>query len=100
MTTPDFYERLGTFLGQYPIWEYERETPALLMLGYDISRHARMMTTLNVAHADLLGLPKELFEIEQDFDLQWDPRHEADYNRLDSWLRQAATSLTDRGIRI
>jgi beta-galactosidase len=94
----DFYARLGRFLQRYPIWEFERDRSALLMLGYDISRHAKMMTTLNVAHADLLGLPKELFDVETDLGLQWDPRGEADFERQDSWLQNAARSLSGRGI--
>ncbi|MBX3071094.1 MAG: beta-galactosidase [Thermomicrobiales bacterium] len=94
----DFYHRLSAFLRRYPLWEYERDASAMLMLGFDISRHARMMTTLNVAHADLLGLPKELFDIEPDLGLRWDPRFESDYNRSDNWIGQAAESLKRRGI--
>jgi beta-galactosidase len=94
----DFYFRLSAFLRRFPIWEFDREAPALLMLGYDISRHAKMLSTLNVAHADLLGLPTELFEIDPDLGLQWDPRKEAEFESEGSWLQAAARSLADRGI--
>jgi beta-galactosidase len=57
-----------------------------------------MMTTLHLAHADLLGLPKEAFEIDVDFGLTGDPRREANFDQSDSWLRQAATALTESGV--
>ncbi|HET9660993.1 MAG TPA: beta-galactosidase [Thermomicrobiales bacterium] len=93
----DFYREFAAFLERYPLWEFERERGALLMFAYDLGRHTRMLTTLNVGHADLLGLPKEAFEIEVDFGLRADIRREASFDRTDSWLRRAAGELTAGG---
>ena len=93
-----FYREFGAFLKRYPLWEFERERCALLMFEYDLTRHTRMLSTLNVGHADLLGLPKEAFEIEVDFGLRADVRREASFDRADSWLRRTADTLTTAGI--
>ncbi len=95
-----FYANLSAFLKRYPLWEFERERGALLMFNFDLSRHVKMLTTLHVAHADLLGLPREAFEIDVDFELEANPRREANFDRPDSWLRQAASALADRGITV
>jgi beta-galactosidase len=95
-----FYLRLSEFLRRYPIWEFERERNALLMFNYDLSRHVKMMTTMHVAHADLLGLPREAFEIDVDFQLESDVRRESNFDRPDSWLRQAASALADNGVTV
>ncbi len=95
-----FYARLSAFLERYPIWEFERERNALLMFNYDLSRHVKMLTTLHVAHADLLGLPREAFEIDVDFGLESDPRREGNFDRPDSWLRQAASALAEQGVSV
>jgi beta-galactosidase len=94
----DFYREFGAFLQRYPLWEFDRKRDALLMFAYDLGRHTRMLTTLNVGHADLLGLPKEAFEIEVDFGLRADVRREASFDRIDSWLNRAAGELTASGI--
>jgi beta-galactosidase len=94
----DFYREFGAFLKRYPLWEFERETGALLLFEYDLSRHAKMLTTLNVGHADLLGLPREAFELDVDFGLEADIRKEANFDRADSWLRQAADALAADGV--
>jgi beta-galactosidase len=59
-----------------------------------------MLTTMHVAHADLLGLPREAFEVDVDFGLESDPRREANFDRSDAWLRQAASALAENGITV
>ncbi|MCC6791123.1 MAG: beta-galactosidase [Thermomicrobiales bacterium] len=93
-----FYQRLGVFLKKYPLWEFERERSTLLLQNYDLGRHVAALSTLHVAHADLLGLPKELFNVELDFGLRWDPRAEADPNLATSWLGQVGRGLNARSI--
>lgn len=95
-----FYAKLSDFLQRYPLWEFERQRDALLLFNYDLSRHVKMLTTLHVAHADLLGLPREAFEIDVDFELESDPRKEATFDRADSWLRQAASALAAAGVSV
>lgn len=94
----EFYREFGAFLRRYPLWEFERERGALLMLNYDLSRHTKMLTTLNVGHADLLGLPREAFELDVNFGFRADIRREASFDRHDSWLRRAADALAADGI--
>ena len=97
-TYAPFYERLGLFLKKYPLWEFERQRDALLLLNYDIGRHVAALSTLHVAHADLLGLPDELFDVEIDLGLRWDPRAESDPNQPGSWLGQIGRELLSRSV--
>ncbi len=81
-----FYQRLSDFLQRYPAWQYERERQVLILLNFDLGRFAALATTLNYSHADLLGLPRELFEVDLDLGLKFDPQVEANLRRPDSWL--------------
>jgi beta-galactosidase len=93
-----FFEQLGDFLRRYPIWEFTRDCETLLLFNYDLSRHAEMTTTLNVAHADLLGLPPELFDLQPDLGLKHDPRTESEVSSPESWMGQLSQLMTERGV--
>ncbi len=93
----EFYQRLQQFLARYPVWEFEREARVLAMLNFDVSRHARMMTTLNLAHADLLGIPEMASVVRVDFGIESDPTFEADFDNPDAWINRVMSELTDSG---
>lgn len=82
----DFYRRLTTFLHHYQLWRFERERCILVLRSYDVGRYAAAAATLNYAHADLYGLPRELFTNDIDLDLTWDALAEADERRDDTWF--------------
>lgn len=82
-----FYYRLTSFLKRYELWQMERKPSTLVMLNYDMERYAAMASTLNYGHADMLGLPPALFEVELDaLELSCDVAKEADDRRRDNWL--------------
>ena len=93
-----FYRQLNAFLRKFPLWEFERQRDTLLLSNYDLTRHNATMSTLHLAHADLLGLPEELFAVDVDLGLSADPRIEEDVSSPDSWLGQAGRELATRGI--
>jgi beta-galactosidase len=93
-----FYARLSDFLRRYPLWSFERERAALLLLNYDLGRYVALSSTLNYAHADLYGLPQELFAVDLDLGLCHDPRAEASLAAPESWLATLGRGLTARGL--
>jgi beta-galactosidase len=56
-----FYRRLTEFLHRYEFWRFFRRPRAVVLLNYDLGRFAAANSRLNYGHADLLGLPEELF---------------------------------------
>jgi beta-galactosidase len=92
-----FYLRLSDFLRRYPLWSFERERAALLLLNYDLGRYIALASTLNYAHADLYGLPPALFEVDLDMGLRWDARAEANLAAPESWLATLGRGLAARG---
>jgi beta-galactosidase len=92
-----FYQRLSDFLRRYPLWSFERERAALLLLNYDLGRYVALASTLNYGHADLYGLPPALFEVDLDLGLRCDPRAEAWLFAPGSWLATLGRGLTSRG---
>jgi beta-galactosidase len=92
----DFYRRLTAFLRRYEFWRFERERPALVLRGYDLGRYAAVTSELGYAHADLLGLPRELFEADVELDLRWDAAAEADEHRADTWFGTLTQALDER----
>ena len=100
-TRPDyvvFFQRFGEFLRRYPLWEFQRRSDTLLLFNYDLSRHNAITSTLHLAHADLLGLPAQLFEVTPSLDLARDPRAEAEIANPASWLGEVSRSLTGAGV--
>ena len=93
-----FYLRLSSFLRRYPLWSFERDRAALLLLNYDLGRYVALASTLNYAHADLYGLPPELFEVDLDLGLRWDARAEANLSVPENWLATVGRGLTQRGL--
>ncbi|NOK60050.1 MAG: hypothetical protein GFH27_549291n243 [Chloroflexi bacterium AL-W] len=82
----DFYQRLTHFLHSYQFWRFARDRQVLVLRNYDLGRYTAMTSTLNYAHADLYGLPPELFTTDVDLDLRWDATTEADEHRTDTWF--------------
>jgi beta-galactosidase len=93
----DFYARLTAFLHAYRFWRFRRDPPVLVLRNYDLARYVAATSTLNYAHADLLGLPPELFTVDVDLDLRWDAG-EADEQRTDSWFGTLAAGLHECGV--
>jgi beta-galactosidase len=93
-----FYARLSDFLRRYPLWSFERERAALLLLNYDLGRYVALASTLNYAHTDLYGLPAALFEVDLDLGLCRDPRVEASLVTPESWLATLGRGLAARGL--
>src|SRR5690606_26128793 len=93
-----FFQRLRDFLARYPIWEFQRDCDTLVLFNYDLGRHVALTSTLHLAHADLLGLPGELFQLEPELGLARDPVREADPGHDDSWLGALTRDLTRRGV--
>lgn len=94
----DFYRRLTEFLHRYEFWRFERERRILVLRGYDIGRYAAAAATLSYAHADLYGLPRELFTADVELDLTWDALAEADEHREDTWLGALRRALRERSL--
>jgi beta-galactosidase len=94
----DFYRRLTAFLQRYQFWCFERAQPALVLRNYDLGRHAAMTSALGYAHADLYGLPRELFEADVELDLRWDAATEADEHRGDTWFGTLTRALREQSI--
>jgi beta-galactosidase len=66
-----FYADLLAFLERFEFWSFKRKPRALVLLSYDLGRFEAANSTLNLAHADLLGLPSELFDDTRDLGLRW-----------------------------
>ncbi|MEM8534928.1 MAG: beta-galactosidase [Chloroflexota bacterium] len=94
----DFYQRLTHFLHHYQFWRFERDRQVLVLRNYDLGRYAAMTSTLNYAHADLYGLPSELFTTDVDLDLRWDAATEADEHRTDTWFGTLLNTLSNSAI--
>lgn len=92
-----FYRALNDFLQRYRFWEFERQRDTIVLFNYDAGRFASFASTLHYAHVDLLGLPRELMEVELDLGLGWDPRLEAEV-KPGSWLETVTAWLTARHI--
>jgi beta-galactosidase len=82
----DFYRRLLAFAQSYQLWSLQRTPHVLVLLNYDMGRYAALASSLHFAHADLYGLPRALFQLDLDLDLQWDVDRESDDRRYDNWL--------------
>jgi beta-galactosidase len=93
-----FYRQLLSFLHHYRFWQYERQRGVLVLLNYDLGRYAAMASTLNYAHADLYGLPPELFEVDLDLGLRGDPLAEAKEDVPGAWLHTLNRELESRGV--
>jgi beta-galactosidase len=91
-----FYQQLLSFLHRYRFWQFERQRRVLVLLNYDLGRYAAMASTLNYAHADLYGLPPELFEVDLDLGLRCQPLVEAKENVAGSWLHHVTRELERR----
>lgn len=74
----EFYVKLNSFLQHHRFWEFQRDRSVLVLRNYDLGRYAAVLDTLPYAHADLLGLPAELFKADVDLDLKWDALAEVD----------------------
>jgi beta-galactosidase len=81
-----FYLRLMEFLSEHRFWEFERQRDTIVLFNYDAGRYDAATTTMGYAHADLLGLPRELFQVIPDLEFEADPKVEAD-ERPGSWIR-------------
>ncbi len=92
----DFYRRLLAFTRQYRLWTMRRSPQALVLLNFDLGRYAALASSLHYAHADLYGLPRELFQVDLDLGFQWDVAREADERRYDNWLGVVIEALDTR----
>jgi beta-galactosidase len=92
-----FYRSLNDFLQRYRFWEFERERDTIVLFNYDAGRFASFASTLHYAHMDLLGLPRELMDVDLDLGLSWDPRLEAEA-RPGSWLEAVTAWLAARHV--
>jgi beta-galactosidase len=97
-----FYADLLAFLKRSEFWSFRREPRALVLLSYDLGRYEAANSTLNLAHADLLGLPAELFDDTRDLGLRWDRAAGSWLATLKSKLRAAAADydLSDTHISL
>ncbi|MBO0789467.1 MAG: beta-galactosidase [Ktedonobacteraceae bacterium] len=93
-----FYQQWAAFLKRYPLWRFERCRQALVLLNYDLGRYASLASTLHYAHADLYGLPRELFQVDLDLGLRWNALAEADERIWDNWFGTAIHALQRRFI--
>jgi len=87
----DLYQRLLAFLNRYQFWKFERQPKVLALFNYDLGRYTAMASTLHYAHADLYGLPPELFEVELDLGLRWAVPREGE-----GWLSALVEELETR----
>lgn len=94
----DFFVKLNAFLHTYRFWQFKRDRRVLVLRNYDLGRFAAITETLSYAHADLLGLPPELFRADVDLKLRWDALAEADESRCDSWLGNLLSSLAEQSL--
>jgi len=96
-----YYRRLMAFLHDTRFWEFRREVRVLVLFNYDLGRVQAATSTLNYAHADLLGLPWDLFSADVESDRLGLPEgslREADEGRGNNWLGRVWTALRSRGI--
>lgn len=94
----DFYRRLSTFLQQYPLGTFSRQTQVIVLLNYDLGRYAAMASTLHYAHVDLLRLPAELSIVDLDLGFRWDVTRESDHHRSDNWLGTVCLQLKQQQV--
>lgn len=87
-TFAPFYQHLMQFLNTYRFWEFEKQRDIITLFNFDAGRYDAATTTGHYAHADLLGLPAELFNVRPSLDFRWDAKLEADENS-GSWLSTA-----------
>lgn len=92
-----FYQQLNGFLQNYRLWEFTRERELIVLLNYDAGRYAAYASSLHYAHADMLDLPKELFELTPNLGLSSDPRQETK-PRPGSWLGGVAQWLAEQHV--
>jgi len=93
-----FYQRLGTFLRQYPLEQYERDRPVLVLFNFDLFRQAAAASMLHYPHVDLLSLPPELFQADLDLNLKHDVHFEANYSNPENWLGKVMGDLAVRHV--
>lgn len=93
-----FYKEFLSFTNKYRFWSMRRSPGALVLLNYDLGRYAALASSLHFAHADLYGLPRELFQVDLELGLQWDIAREADDRRSDNWLGTVIKRLEARSI--
>jgi beta-galactosidase len=94
----DFYVKLNAFLKHYRFWRFKRDCHALVLRNYDLARFAATTETLGYAHADLLGLPRELFRVDLDLDLRCDVLAEVDESRCDTWLGTLFATMAEQSL--
>ncbi len=93
-----FYDRLQQFLQCYPLEQFERDRPVLVLLNFDLFRQAAAATSLHYPHVDLLSLPPELFQTELDLSLKHDVHFEASYSNPANWLGKVLSDLAARHV--
>lgn len=93
-----FYRRFLVFARHYHLWSMRRAPGALVLLNFDLGRYAALASSLHVAHTDLYGFPRALFQVDLDLGLRWDITHEADDHCRDNWLGTVITRLEARSI--
>lgn len=93
-----FYQRLLAFARRYQLWSMHRSPGALVLLNFDLGRYAALASSLHLAHADLYGFPRALFQVDLELGLRWNCAHEADDHCRDNWLGTAITRLEARSL--
>jgi beta-galactosidase len=91
-----FYQRFLAFARHYHLWSMRRSPAALLLLNFDLGRYRALASSLHMAHADLYGFPRALFQVDLDLGLCWDIAHEADESSQDNWLGTVISRLEAR----
>jgi beta-galactosidase len=81
-----FYKQLNQFFEQNSFWKFRRQPETLVLFNYDLDRYNALTTTLPHSHADLLNLPKALFEVDPDLGLRWSPRTEGEFGPFSNWF--------------
>ena len=92
------YARLSQFLQQYPVEQFERERPVLVLFNFDLFRQAAAATMLHYPHFDLLNLPPELFQVDLNLGFKHDVHFEASYSNPNNWLGQVTCDLGRRHV--
>jgi beta-galactosidase len=92
-----FYQQLTQFLQHYRFWEFTKQRETIVLFNYDAGRYAAYASTLHLAHVDMLGLPKELFDVTPDLGFSTDPRSESK-PRLGSWFGTATQWLANHHV--
>lgn len=92
-----FYHDLARLFETFPLYASKRSSDTVLLFNYDIGRHDSALSTLHLAHVDLLGLPRELGELEIDLGLVGDPHLESDQGNRASWIGTAFATMSRSG---